>query len=927
MTLQEAIENVLRQNNRPMRAKEIALAINQNRYYRGATNETIQVDLIYNRVRNHPSTFQNINGHIILVNNKTWKNIITSYEYLVNELKGIFIQADIQFIIAVLFFYKRLVDINQRPGRRYPLEFDRNLNGSINILLDGGKSLIEGFKTIENYYISPKGVFDECARLLAKLDERKIQELWSIIKQIQTDEIEDREFGAIYEYLITHASLTNNKPTIHHTPYSLRQLMVQLLAVKDGGSVYDPVAGAGGLLIESSLDADDNLDAYGSEINRRIAQLGKMNVSMHGFNNIHIEAEDCFSQIYNDKQHDYIIADLPANGIINSTEYFAIYNQHKLLPPKSGKSFGALVLFALAKLKPNGRAVLTLSDGFLKKKGKEQEIRELLIEKDVIETIVSLPYGSLRPYTDAKASIIVLNKNKPTHLKNYIYFITGKISDQTPKSVILNTDEILRLYATKKPHEKNAHMVHMEDLKPNADLLAESYDTQFLLANKMLKEGKAKFLSDLVQIKLGVSPEKSSIHKDGAIPLIKVEKLSKDILDLNLNIQDCDGVNDVGRYDRNLISDECILVARIGDSLKATVFRPSDTISKILPHNNVYALIPNKHLDVSIEYLYYQLHSTFVQEQIKKRKLGAVMPYISILGLKEIVIPFMSIEAQVEFVESQKANLIAEERNRVEERIKSLGYKEETKQAEADVIKTLTHQLRPKLTILNSIANRIDRIVKRENIGNTHEGSNSENYSDPELDGLLVPAENYTLSQLLTKLQDETEHLSEIITSVDKVMNFNLLDEDLKEVDVLLFLKDYVKQKEMEDSFDYEINIKGDTVVVLIHEPSFKDLLDQLLLNAENHAFKERKDSKQINFLIKHIKTRDIVSIEYSNNGKPFNLTQKDFITAFEKGQGSNGSGIGGNYISRIIDAHKGKLIIEEKNNKGFSLTIELPIL
>jgi hypothetical protein len=85
--------------------------------------------------------------------------------------------------------------------------------------------------------------------------------------------------------------------------------------------------------------------------------------------------------------------------------------------------------------------------------------------------------------------------------------------------------------------EKNAQIVHIEDLRPDANLLAESYDAQFLLANTMLKEGKARFLADLVHIKAGINSEKSFIHKDGDIPLIKVEKLSKDILDSNLSIQ------------------------------------------------------------------------------------------------------------------------------------------------------------------------------------------------------------------------------------------------------------------------------------------------------------------------------------------------------------------------------------------------------
>lgn len=926
MTLHEAIQTVLDENNRPMRAKEIASAINLTGYYLRGDREPVKVDQIYARVKNYPSLFQNVNGHIVLVHDYYWKNILTSYDYLNNVLRGIFIQADIQFIIAVLFYYKRLLDINQRTGRNYPLAFDKYSLDSLDGLIDGGRSLIHGLNSLEDYRIAPEGVFEECSRLLSKLEKSKIQEIWSVVKQIDTKHLSDNEFGNIYEYLITIVALDSNRSSLNHTPYSLRELMVELLDVKNEALLYDPVAGIGGLLIEASIKANNDISAYGSEINRRIAQLGNMNLAMHGLD-FRIEAEDCFSQINNYKQFDYIIADIPANGITNSLEYFELYSQFNLSAPKSGKSFGAIVLFALSKLNATGKAVLTVSDGFLLKKGIEQRIRELLIQNDVIETVISLPYGTLRPYTDAKSSILILNKNKIRQLRNRVHFITANVSDQSAKSVILNNDEIIRLYLEKETFDKNGQLVDLEDLRPDANLLAESYDAQFLLANSMLKEGKAKFLTDLVDVKAGVSPEKAAVSADGDIPLIKVERLSKDILDNNLNIQNIDGINDSIRYGRNIVSEECILVARIGDNLKATIFKPTNETPRILPHNNVYVLIPNNRIELSIEYLYYQLHSTFIQDQIEKRKLGAVMPYISIAGLKETVIPYMTLDAQNEFVQSQKANLISEERKRVEDRIKALGYKEETKQAEADVIKTLTHQLRPKLSSLNSIANRIERVITRDKIGDAKEYNEMEFQNDPEIESLIVVPENYNLSQLLHKLQNETKHLSDIITNVDKVMNFNLLEEDLKEVNIVQFLKDYVQQKEMEDGFDYLISIKGDPVNVMLHEASFRELLDQLILNASIHGFTGRNGIKTINFVVKYLKTRGIVSMEYSNNGKPFNLTQKDFITAFEKGQGSTGSGIGGNYINRIVEAHNGKLMVDEKNEKGFALTIEMPKL
>lgn len=933
MTLHEAIQRVLKENSRPMTAMDIASFINLNDYYSRSDREPIQSSQILARVKNYESLFQNVNGYVILVEDESWKNLLTSYWYLVNTLRGIYILADIQFIIATLLYYKRLVDTNKKPGRKYPVEFDTHLESDFSRLLDGGQSFLEGLRSLEIYHIAPEGIFEECSRLLVKLDRSKIIEIWAVIRNIHTEQLNDKEFGNIYEYFLTLDSLDGYKSSINHTPFSLRELMVNILDPKSGKSLYDPVAGTGGLLIQSyqHYSGIHEFNAIGSEINKRVAQLGNMNLFMHGIGGIRIEAKDCFEEINHDKKYDYVIGDLPSNGITNSLEHSMLYRQYNLEPPKSGKSFGSLVLLALSKLNNEGKAVLTVSDGFLLKKGKEKEIRDLLIGHDVIQSIISLPYGTLRPYTDAKASLLVLNKNKPDHLLNRIQFIAGQAIDQNAKSLILNNDEILHSFIGHETLSKNAQIIDISDLQPDANLSADAYDAQFLIGNLMLKEGKGKLLSDLVEIKAGINPEKLDIHIEGDIPLIKVESLSKDILDLNLDTHLKDWISRGHRYSRASISQPCILVARIGDNLKPTIFRPTNAIPEIIPHSNVYALIANKELDIDIEYLYYQLHSIFILEQIEKRKLGAVMPYVSIKGLKEIVVPYMRLQSQIEFVDSQKANLIADERNRIEEKIKALGYKEETKQAESDVIKTLTHQLRPTFLELNNMTKRIERIVLREKLGELKEYDQVklEEFLDPEIGEYAAVPDNFTLTQLLEKLSKDTNHLSNILTSVDKVMNFKLLPEDLIEVDVLDFLASYRHSKEIEQHNGYNLIVKGDSAKVLMDKISFTELLDQLLINAEKHAFIEKniQRTNNVQFMVRYDKQREVVVIEYSNNGSPYDLTQKDFTTAFEKGNKSKGSGIGGNYINRIVEAHKGKLVVEEKYKKGFLLKIELPTI
>ena len=921
MTLHEAIQYVLRESDRPMAAANIAAIINERNYYERADHEPLSANQIFSRIKNYPSLFQSINGLILLVEDKAWRNFLTGYKFIGDVLKGIYDASEVQFITAALLYAKRLIDINQNN-----ISVKSHIY-SINDLLEIGCIILKHKQMLKQSENTSKEVFDECSRLIDKLEPYKREELWNVITTINTQKLSDLEFGTMYNYLLTGISADQIKHSLHATPYSLRQLMVGLLDPKSGRVLYDPVAGTGNLLIEVLLQKERMLKGVGSEINKRAAQLGNLNLIAHGFSEAVIVAEDCFERVKDDFQYDYIIGDLPANGVTNSWEHQLLYRQFGLSVPQSGKSFGSLVLYSFFKLNFSGKAVLTVSDGFLIKKGREMEVRKLLLQQDVIESIISLPYGTLRPYTDAKASIIILNKDKPVSMQQRIQLITAQAVEQNAKSLVLDVEEVLTAYFSKSDFSKNSQIIAISDLRSDSNLSVDAFAPQFILGNMLLKDGKARRLGDMVIMKTGITPERQDIHVDASVPLIKVENLAKDILDIQIDTSKTDRVDSSERYQRNIINQECILVARIGEHLKATIFRPTLKEPKILPHANVTTLIVDQTDLVNIEYLYYQLHSVFILEQIERRKLGTVMPYISISGLKEILIPFMSLTAQNEFVQSQKANLIAEERQRIEERITALGYREETKQAEADVIKTLTHQLRPTFTGLNNLSNRIERIVQREKLGQLLEYEKLKVEIDPELEGQITTPDNFSLSQLMQKLSSDTRHLSNILTNVDKVMNFKLAKEDLQPIDLSQFLQNYRRQKSIEQGHNYQIEVKGEPFFVLLHEPSFKELLDQLLINADRHAFPSAttKRSNRVQFNVRTSKQRNVVILEYSNNGLPYELTKKDFVTAFEKGQKSDGSGIGGNYINRIVEAHDGMLSIAEGYKKGFSLTIELP--
>ena len=93
--------------------------------------------------------------------------------------------------------------------------------------------------------------------------------------------------------------------------------------------------------------------------------------------------------------------------------------------PETGKKADLMfVQHMLASLKSDGYMATIMPHGVLFRGGKEKLIRELLINDDVIEAIISLPQG-LFYGTGIPACVLVCNKSKPDNLRDKVLFINA----------------------------------------------------------------------------------------------------------------------------------------------------------------------------------------------------------------------------------------------------------------------------------------------------------------------------------------------------------------------------------------------------------------------------------------------------------------------------------------------------------------------
>ncbi len=242
--------------------------------------------------------------------------------------------------------------------------------------------------------------------------------------------------GAAYEYLIKFfADSAGKKGGEFYTPAEVVRLLVQITKPEAGNEIYDPTAGSGGFLIQSHQYVEEqgqdpnDLALYGQDSNGTVWSICNMNMILHNITRFTIENGDTLEDpliLENGqvRRFDRVLANPPfSQNYSRATLKFP--SRFREWCPETGKKADLMfVQHMLASLKPHGHMATIMPHGVLFRGGKEKLIREIFINDDVIEAIISLPPG-LFYGTGIPACVIVANKNKPEALKDKVLFINA----------------------------------------------------------------------------------------------------------------------------------------------------------------------------------------------------------------------------------------------------------------------------------------------------------------------------------------------------------------------------------------------------------------------------------------------------------------------------------------------------------------------
>ncbi len=212
--------------------------------------------------------------------------------------------------------------------------------------------------------------------------------------------------GRVYEYFLSKFAAAEGKlGGEFFTPRSIVRLLVEMLEPYEG-RVYDPCCGSAGMFVQSERFVEahggrkTDISIFGQESNPTTWRLAHMNLALRGIEaNLGAQPADSFLRnLHPDLKADYILANPPFNISDWSGKLLADDVRWKRFgaPPLGNANYAWIQHFIHHLAPPNGRgggvAGFVMANGSLSSgSGGEGEIRQRIVEADLVECIVALP--------------------------------------------------------------------------------------------------------------------------------------------------------------------------------------------------------------------------------------------------------------------------------------------------------------------------------------------------------------------------------------------------------------------------------------------------------------------------------------------------------------------------------------------------------
>jgi type I restriction enzyme M protein len=852
-----------------------------------------------------------------------------------DALRGVWNANNASSVLLSLVFYKRILALCQEGELPFlqplPTDYQWSTVFKSNTLQDTSKAIEQLTQTLLNFAERNAvlgNIFSPLARALEEEQNGQLlRQVVLLLEELDFSKaaISIEEFGHFFNNALYKTALRAGKIGVRRTtPKSINKLIAALAKPQPQEIVYDPTAGQGSTFI-ALLRACPNLQIYGQEENIHIWALCKMNLWANGAYKAHIVNSNALTapeEIH--PKADIAIAHFPfgqaiPSELIRQQSYTSIPFDVNM-PKVAGNSL--FIQQMLSRMKEDtGRLLAVLPIQSLTNGRDDRKLREFLIRRDLLEAVITLPYGLLQT-TGIPICILVVNQQKQLSKKGHILFINGA-------NLRVDTQYKLQRRLTNTHIEAIAQVLHhqqipeLEELDTciskvsihnvilnDYNLDAKRYASPFIAQLKALEDH-----GQLIQLEQIFRSERPHLWFDETpqqdLPYVCPENLSISITNYSIEIEQLPTTNQVKQVAGRMINESMLLVNRSGRHFKASYFTYNQL--PILVNEDIMTFRIDEQ-KILVEYLILQLHDSLFRQQLDMYKTDDQHKIIREGQFELLQINLPSIEEQTQIIRETKIRLLQEEEQKVEQLRKDLNLgKQEAQNKQHKIISSLQHELGNRLpAVLTEIKNLKDYLKDKE------EEASSIDFSEAIFPVFQDEEESNVdnLGTVIDRIEAMLVHSINSLDSTSAIIKADRSKLNLEPVKIKAFLETVQQTYAADKAFDIRIEVEedqhGNEILIfgLLDKTQMTTLLTNLIDNAKRHGFVNADKHYTIYFKVGLSVDGQEVVLEYKNDGRPFpsHFSFEDFISYGNYAGSTGHSGIGGYLIHQIIENHNGNI-------------------
>jgi len=634
-------------------------------------------------------------------------------------------------------------------------------------------------------------------------------------------------------------------------PLEITRFICGLFELPEGAKVFNPFAG----LASFGVNLDKGQDYFGQELNQKTWALGALRLMAY-------ERPGSSRYVSDDSILNWPDVSEKFDLIVSNPPYgLRLGNQYREIEPGIRTAEQFLVERGLHSLNKEGKLIALLPQGFLFRGMQEQQLRQFLVDEDLLDTIISLPGGLL---SNMGIPLIILVINKKKERPGKVRFIKADkfVEARGPREKFLNDYALNSLI--------HGHRVDEDALRiiDNAEIKAFDYNLNVpRYFQKEIELANNEQLVKLKDILEYVRGQRGNLPDNGK--LVRIRDLRDDKVDFRLKVSEIEDV-ELRRPDIHQINETCLLLAIRWRTLKPTHFVFEDT--PIYKSQDILSFKVNETV-ADYGYVINELHADYVQGQLESYRMGATIPFIRRDDLLEVAIKLPSLQEQKAKVKgifelSDKIKMLQEERNALAHGVSSKLY---------ESVSTIKHSLGKPLMNIGSSLRNIENALSKLN-ADWERAKLNERY-------------DLTIKDTFDSIYSNLELIHSMLRNNESVLDVS--NYELTEIDFLVFIKGYVNSIKSAERLnvstkldihpDIKIQLKN-KVLIQANAELLEIGLNAIVENANMHAFTDDSKKYKLEFRVSlyvapsEKKQADevigrfdtYIKVEVANNGKPF---------------------------------------------------------